>query len=49
MMLVLVVMVAAFGYWYKYKKQDSKWFGGAESRSLLREQAVNYADYQPLH
>lgn len=42
-------MIGLFGYWYKYKRNDSKYFGGAESQGLLHEEKVNYDNYQPVH
>ena len=49
MMLFAVVLIGVFIYWYKYKRSDSKLFGGAEAQSLLRESGVSYNDYQPVH
>ena len=47
--IISLVLIGAFVYWYKYKKGNSKYFSGAESRSLLQEEKVNYENYVPIH
>ena len=49
LIIMAIVLIGIFAYWYKYKKNNSKYFGGEESLGLLRETQVNYEAYQPIH